>query len=150
MLVDQEKLSLNKVYEASGSHQKIEDKGSMKKRKRRSLEECLEGKTKSLKKAQKGGRFEWFLPENYTINNFLSYHGHFWWFESIKIVLKLHNSRLLWRNIWKMTRVPTKLIFLSHPDQATQQGNLQQHQKNMKEWNFLVTSVSIRQDGKVF
>ena len=71
LLVDEEKLSLSKLYEASGSHQKIEDKGSMKKRKRRSLEECLEVKTKSPKKLRKGGDLNNFCPkiENSAISS---------------------------------------------------------------------------------
>ena len=59
--------------------------------------------------------YEYIGPEKDKLNNVLSYYGHFWWVESIKVNLKLHNSRLVGRNIWKRPRVPTKGILLSHP-----------------------------------
>ena len=60
-------------------------------------------------------RYEYNWAEKDQINNFLSYYWHFWWVESIKMVLKVHNSRLLGRNICKRPRVPTKITLLSHP-----------------------------------
>ena len=64
-------------------------------------------------------RYEYIWAEKDQINNFLSYFWPFWWVKFIKMVLKVHNSRLLGRNIWKILGVPMKRILLSHHGKDT-------------------------------